>query len=293
MSLDSVLVYVITLNWNHCDDTLDFLASASRLTYVPCRILVVDNASTDGSVAAIAGHYAHVEQIVNDCNLGFAAGINVGIRYALAHGAEWLLLANNDTHFEPDLLDWLVEAAQQEDADLVQPRILYDSEPEEVWLAGGWRRQVTLEIARAQPDRSARSDRPFEVDFVTACGMLMRRRCVESVGLFDERFFMYYEDSDYCLRARAAGCRALVVPQARMWHRVAATIGGVDSPDERYHMALSSVLFFRKHVRNWRWLIVGPYRTGSAIKTVMRLLTARRSRAAWAYLRGLYDGLRR
>ncbi len=84
----------------------------------------------------------------------------------------------------------------------------------------------------------------------------------------------------------------IVVPRAKMWHKVATTIGGSDSPAERYYMALSSVLFFKKHVRGGRWLVVAPYRTASAIKTVLRLLANGRREAARAYLRGLSDGVK-
>jgi len=286
------LVYVITLNWNRPNDTLAFLASASQLTYAHYRILVVDNGSTDGLIPAIATQFPDVEQLVNERNLGFAAGANVGIRHALAQDAGLVFLTNNDTLLAADALDLLVDAALASDAGLAAPRILYASDPKRIWSAGGWRSRMTLEITgcrRGQQDTSLGTS-PFEVDFVTACGMLMRRECLEEVGLFDERFFMYYEDSDYCLRARSAGYRVLVVPQAKMWHRVAASTGGSDSPGARYHMALSSTRFFQKHVRGRRWLIVAPYRTGSAIKTVARLLAARQSRAALAYLRGLRDG---
>ncbi len=289
------LVYVITLNWNHCDDTLTFLASASRLIYPHYRILVVDNGSKDGSALTIATNYPSVKQITNGRNLGFAAGVNVGIRHAMAHGAEWVWLTNNDTFLAADALNLLVKAALTLDADMAATKILYANGPERIWSMGGWRSHVTLEITsfRRRSSNAQAEENPFEVDFITACGMLIRRRCLEKVGLLDERFFMYYEDSDYCLRAQATGCRAFIVPQARMWHRVAASIGGSDSLDERYYMALSSVrfFFFRKHVHGWRWLVVAPYRIGSAVKTTFRLIAHHRFAALKAYWRGLRDGL--
>ncbi|MGD9099972.1 MAG: glycosyltransferase family 2 protein [Anaerolineae bacterium] len=292
LSSSRPLVYLVTLNWNRLDDTLAFLASVEQLTYARYRVLVVDNASTDGSRGAIAARFPDVEQLLNARNLGFAAGANAGLCYALERGADWVWLVNNDTHVAPDALDLLVDAATACDAGLASPMILYTADPGRIWSVGACRSQVTLEITgcrRGQRDTTLPPS-PFEVDFVTACGMLMQRECLERVGLFDERFFMYYEDSDYCLRARAAGYRLLVAPQARMWHRVAASIGGCDSPGERYHMALSSARFFRKHVRGRRWLIVAPYRAGSALKTLARLLAAGRRGAAWACLRGWRDG---
>ncbi len=288
------LVYVVTLNWNRRDDTLEFLDSFTRLTYPRYRLLVVDNGSTDGSVEAIAARFPDVEQVLAGRNLGFAAGANLGLRQAMDRGADFVFVANNDTTIAPDALDLLVEAAVPGDVGVVGPKIYYAGDPQRIWSLGAWRHGLTLEITgcrRGQLDTDLDGE-PFEVDFVTGCGMLIRRRCLEGVGLFDERFFMYYEDSDYCLRVRSAGYRVLVVPRARMWHKVATSSGGSDSPMERYHMAKSSVVFFRKHTGGWRWLIVGPYRLGSGVKWVVRLALRRRWASVGAYLRGLGDGWR-
>jgi GT2 family glycosyltransferase len=130
------------------------------------------------------------------------------------------------------------------------------------------------------------------VDFITGCGMLISRRCLEQVGLFDERFFMYYEDSDYCLRALRAGLRAVVEPRAVMLHKVAVSSGGSDSPNERYQMGRASLQYFRKHARPWQWPLIGPYRAASALRTIGRLARRGRWPAARAYLRGLRDGAR-
>ena len=207
------MIYVITLNWNRCADTLEFLASCSQLAKPNARFLVVDNGSTDGSPQEIAKRYPQVEHIINDRNLGFAGGVNVGIRHALAQGADWICLANNDTQLAPDALSLLVEELRRLPMQLwphlrsTTPVILSASG------RGRVRNELTLEITgsrRGQPGEVL-GETPFEVDFVTACGMLIRRDCLETVGLFDERFFMYYEDSDYCLRACRAGHRAIIV----------------------------------------------------------------------------------
>jgi GT2 family glycosyltransferase len=119
--------------------------------------------------------------------------------------------------------------------------------------------------------------------------MLIRREVLERVGLFDECFFMYYEDSDYCLRVRRAGYAIMTVPAARIWHKVSVSSDGNDSPAERYWMGRSSVLFFRKHVRGWRWLVVVPWRVASTLKTVVRLARLGRLGSASAYLAGEFQ----
>lgn len=131
-----------------------------------------------------------------------------------------------------------------------------------------------------------------EKDFVTGCCMLVPTSVFTSIGLFDERFRMYYDDADFCHRVRLGGFRILLVKDAKAWHRVAASSSGKDTPNERYWMAKSSVLFFRKHATRLQSLLIFPYRTGSAIKTIFGLLIKGKMKSARAYLTGLWDGLR-
>lgn len=285
------LVAVITLNWNRKDDTLAFLASCAALRYPRLTTLVVDNASDDGSVEVIGRAFPDVEQVRNGGNLGFAAGVNVGIRRACALGADYVFLANNDTTLAPDALDLLVTAAERYGAGMVAPSIYYADTPQAYWWLGGYLRPLLLEIRRCEEPPAHDAPEPFAVDFITGCGMLVSRTTLQAVGLFDERFFMYYEDSDYCLRAHRHGVKVLVEPRAAMYHKVAQSSGGSNSPNERYHMARSSVQYFRKHARPWQWPLVWPYRAGSALRNVWRLIRRRRVAAAAAYLRGLRDGV--
>jgi GT2 family glycosyltransferase len=240
----------------------------------------------------VAQRFPDVEIIVNDKNLGFAAGCNVGMRYALNQGADYVFLLNNDTLIDPAALGHLVELAV-DDVGMVAPKIYYADEPTRIWSIGGTRHPLTTEKtgdARNELD-TGQWEEVLERDYLPACALLVSRRLLDEVGLFDERFFMYYEDADLALRARRAGFRLLLAPQAKVWHKVSISSGGSDSPNERYWMARSSVRFYRQHVRGLHWLIVLPYRTGSAVKMVSRLLWSRRGRSAWAYLRGLRDGL--
>jgi GT2 family glycosyltransferase len=121
--------------------------------------------------------------------------------------------------------------------------------------------------------------------------MLIKRVVFEQIGFFDERFFMYYEDSDFSLRVRKAGFRMLIVPKARMWHSVSQSSQGSNSPNERYWMGRSSVLFFRKHIHDWRWFLIIPWRVGSTMKTTFQLLRRQKSASAKAYLKGTWEGM--
>jgi GT2 family glycosyltransferase len=286
------LVYAFTLNWNRRDDTLACLESLAGLDYPHKRLLLVDNGSTDGTASAVAARFPEVAIVANERNLGFAAGANMGLRYALAEGAEYIFFINNDAVADPQMLNHLLAAAAP-DVGMVAPKIFYAGEPRRIWSVGGLRHPWTGEQtgdARNMMDGDRWQD-VVERDFFVGCAVLFSRAFLETVGLYDERFFMYYEDADLSWRAREAGFRLLLSPQAHVWHKVAGSSGGSDSPNERYWMARSSVLYFHKHIHGWRWLVVVPYRSASALKTVLRLLLRRRSAAARAYLRGLRDGL--
>lgn len=285
---------VITLNWNRANDTLAFLESVRQQTMQAAHAIVVDNGSSDPSVELIRSKFPEVELLVHSTNLGFAKGINSGIRRAIEQGATYIFIANNDTLLAPDMLQRLVEQARQNPAGIIAPAIYYAGQPEVIWSAGAKHNPLNLEIVdtwRGKPGSSLGSA-PYPVEFITACGMLVSAACFEKTGLFDERFFMYYEDSDFSLRVRQAGCQILVDPQARMWHKVSASSGGSDSASERYWMARSSLIYFRKHAHSGQWLIIGPYRLGSAIKTSLRLLSSGKTAALRAYWQGLKDGLK-
>jgi len=288
--VSSPFVFAITLNWNRRDDTLECLESLTRLTYPNRRLLVVDNGSTDDSPQTIASRFPQVEQILNPANLGFAAGFNIGLRHALDAGADFAFIINNDTYVAPDSLEVLVKAAKPAEVGIVAPVIYYATAPERVWSSGGGRSLVTLDLT-GNHGREQKLTTITEREFVSGCAMLIKREVLQRVGLFDEQFFMYYEDSDYCLRTRQAGFKLLVMSRARLWHKVSASSNGSDTPSERYWMGRSSSLFYRKHIRGWRWLILVPWRLGSIIKTLWRLWQTGSADSAWMYLHGVWHGL--
>ncbi|MBI1881506.1 MAG: glycosyltransferase family 2 protein, partial [Chloroflexi bacterium] len=246
MHQQNQLIYLITLNWNRGQETLDCLHSLQGLSYPHRRIVVVDNGSTDDSVTLIQTQFPEIKLIGTGHNLGFAAGFNVGIRYALSHEAEHIFLLNNDTVVDTTLLDDLLQHAAPE-VGVLAPAIFYADAPDRIWSTGGGRHPLLLEMTGHHGRNQALPCAPVEREFLSGCALLIRREVFERVGLLDERFFMYYEDSDFCLRVRQVGFRLLLVPQARLWHKVSISSGGADSPAERYLMARSSVLFFTKH----------------------------------------------
>ncbi|GAB4533069.1 MAG: glycosyltransferase family 2 protein [Anaerolineales bacterium] len=286
-------VIAVTVNWNRAEDTLACIASLHAQRPVPPQVIVVDNGSSDDSVAQLRVATPEVMLMTNERNLGFSGGYNLGIRQALALGAAYVLIINNDAILAPDALATLLQHAAPGVGALAP--LIYHAPPERViWSLGGRTHPWTLEKSNpwvGQPDRGT-LPHIIEQDFLTGCILLLPRATLETVGLFDEGFWLYYEDMDFARRVRLAGLRMLTVTEAHAWHKVASSSGGSDSPSERYWMARSSVRFFRKHGWGWRMLVILPYRLGSALKTSLQLGARGRFQALHAYWRGLRDGMR-
>jgi GT2 family glycosyltransferase len=284
------LVYIIIVNWNLKEVTLECLDSLHRLNYPDFRIVVVDNASHDGSPEAIAARYPQVEQIHHSENRGSTAGYNSGFRRALEAGASFAMLINNDTLIEPEALNHLVNACLPEEVGMTGPLIYYASLPEKVWSAGAMRSRFTLDLI-GNHGRGKSYSEIIKRDFLTSCALLVKREVLEKVGLMDEDFFVYQEETDYCYRVRKAGYHLLLVPQAKVWHKVSLSSGGSESASEHYWMAKNGILFYRKHAVWWQWPFVVAWRSGSAIKTTLRLLSRGKWKSLCAYWSGIYDGI--
>ena len=289
------LLYAITLNWNRKQDTLECLSSFMEVHWPAgweVRLLLLDNGSTDGTVEAVQATFPHVEIVHNAENFGFARGFNEGLRYALQQGADAIFIFNNDTLFDTNLGLPLL-AALDAGVAAVSPAIFYADPPTEIWSVGGGRHPWTLEMTgnhgRGLPHLP---NEPFDRAFLTACALIFQSKALREIGLFDEQFFMYYEDSDWSIRAQRAGWRLRVAPKAHLLHKVAQSSGGSESPNERYYMARSSLKFFRKHATGWQWAAIIPFRLGSALRTTLRLARHKKISAISSYWRGLWDGLR-
>jgi GT2 family glycosyltransferase len=236
------------------------------MTYPAFKLIVVDNGSTDGSQAAVRDGYPGATLIENGKNLGFGEGNNVGIRYALEHGAGWILLLNNDVVVAPDMLSALMNVAEPDPSiGILAPKIYFHDLPDTIWYAGGkvnyWTGMVSHRGLR-QKDRG-QFDRAEDTAYITGCAMLIRRTVPERVGLFDPIFFpAYSEDADLSTRTVRAGYRLVYVPQARLWHNVSASSGGATSPLKTRLKVEHNLIFFKRYARWYHWLTI-PWCVGS------------------------------
>ena len=247
---------IIVVNWNRRDDTLECLESLSKLTYWNFRIILVDNASTDGSAAAVRSRFPDVKIIEADRNLRFAGGNNLGLNDVLTGGDDFALLLNNDTTVDPLCLDHLIEAARSDEhVGLVGPKILYHHRPDVIWFAGGvlkpiWGYVRHLGLRRLD---DGHFDRRLEVTFLTGCCLLIRRQVIEKIGLLDEGFYLYSEDADYCLRASKASYLMIYEPEARIYHKVSQSSGGAYQLAKWRQRYRSLFRFVRKHNPPYTW----------------------------------------
>ena len=215
-------VVLLILTWNRRADVLRCVASLPRLTYARVTPVVIDNASADDTVAALRAARPDLTILANPRNLGYAGGNNVGLRWALGHGADYALLINSDTEVTPELVTELVRVAESDPRiAVVGCRNLLLEAPSRLWGAYGtltWGPFAVRSDGANQPDGPAWHG-TRDVDVAIGNGYLWRRAALEQVGLLDESLFGYHEDVDWCLRARRAGWRVVYAGAAAILHQ--------------------------------------------------------------------------
>jgi hypothetical protein len=236
-------VSCVVLNWNGWRDTIECLDALRESTYPHLTVIVVDNGSSDDSVARI--RFAHPDILVleSEKNLGFAGGNNIGIRYALAHRADYVWLLNNDTRPAPDALSTLVaKLLTDQGIGAVASICYYADAPSTVEAWAGARVNLWLGYGRnsTQPQR----DDWFHA--LNGASMLVARAAIEDAGLLDEGFFLYWEDTEFCLRLRKKGWRLAAAADSRVLHKVNASTGGNRVTIDRYGTA-SCLRMLRLH----------------------------------------------
>ena len=288
---------VVVLNWNGLADTRALLPTLARCRPPDgwsVRVRVVDNGSSDGSPAALRAEFPDVEVQALGENRRFAGGNNAGLAAALAAGADAVMLLNNDTHADPALLEHLVLALEQDPAAGAAAPLIYFAAPSQrIWYAGG-RCSTTFAHASHRGLRTLDRGQYRMVEptgYLTGCCLLATRAAWERVGPLDERYFIYAEDADWSLRARAAGFRLLFVPTARLWHQVSASTGAA-SPWKIYQRLRANLTLFARHARGIARLTWLPAFVVQQKVLMVWLLVRGHGAAALAVPRALWDAAR-
>jgi len=270
------LVYIIILNWNGKTDTIECLHSLQTISYPNYKIIIVDNASGDGSVQALRSEFPTLEIIENQKNLRFAGGNNIGLRYALEKNAEYVLLLNNDTIVEKNFLFELVHCAENDErVGIAGAKIYYYTEKNKIWYAGG---KIAWNIGWISHRGIRETDfnqyyQEEETDYVTGCCMLLRRNLIEEIGLLDEAYFIYGEDADWCMRAKNNGYKLMYVPTAKLYHKVSISSGGNFSWFKNWNKLKSNFRFFFRYAK-WYQIALLPF--AMVIKVTISFIHARK-----------------
>lgn len=289
------LVYIVVLNWNGIDDTIECLESLNGVRYKNFKTVVVDNGSENNEAERIKKAFPGVGMVKNARNLGFTGGCNKGMEYALKQKADYVLLLNNDTTVEKDFLDKLVNFYEATpDAGLVCPLMLY-SDKKTIWYSGV-KVQVWSGIVKMQDKGRLKSEtklpnKAYTTDYAVGACVLVSSKLIRKMGMLDEIYFAYYEDTEWGYRTRRYGYESYVVPDATIYHKKSGSTGsGGKKKFSRlpaYYLARNG-LIFSSNIEGVKRVpyVVAQYFVKAPLSLILLV-----SLKAWpSYLRGLLSG---
>ncbi len=224
---------IVTVTYNSASVFPEFLDSIWKQTHKDYLLYIVDSGSTDGTQECISGiSDPRARPVIYGENIGFAAGSNLGIKMALEEHCDAVMLLNNDTVFEPELFQQLLDGLDTHKCDMTTPKMFYHDDPSKISAAGGhlnrWVGYRNRNDGEGQLD-DGRFDRSRRVTFTPFCCVLIRSSVFRKIGYLDESYFVYVEDVDYCYRAMKAGVVLTFLPSCKLWHKVSSLTGGKGS----------------------------------------------------------------
>lgn len=249
------LFAVVILNWNGGEQIRQCVSAVMASTGVNPFFVIVDNASTDGSDTALVSLIRRGVILKQERNIGVAAGFNAGVKWALQHGAAYILLLNSDAMVTPGCLAEMKAVMDRTpDAGIVSPRILDAKNRERIWFDGGFFNALGYPVHRRFGWKPNADRREYQEDFATGCVFLARADVYRSVGLFDETYFAYSEDVDLCMRATREGWKVIHIPQAVALHAPSSSVlKNAGKWFRDYYVARNNLLLFRRQRPGIRW----------------------------------------
>ncbi len=258
-------IAVIILNFNNYQNTTDCIQSLMKLktTTFSLEIIVVDNGSDKKDMVMLKREFPNLLIIENKVNLGFAMGNNVGIKKALVRGADYVLLLNNDTIVSQDFLTPLVKVLKENyQVGIVSPKIYFapgyefhkqryqqSEKGKIIWYAGGlldWENMLASHNGVDEVDRG-QYEEIRKTDFATGCCLLIKKKVFEDIGFFNNQYFLYWEDIDFCQRAKNKGWQILYAGKTHIWHKNASSSGGAGADTSVYYQTRNRLLFGFKY----------------------------------------------
>jgi len=286
-------VSIIILNWNGKEDTLECLQSLYQISYPNYEIILVDNGSTDDSVEVFKEKYPEIKLIQNNENLGFAEGNNIAIRYVLEIlKPDYILLLNNDTVVDPDFLDELVQTAETDPNIGVLGPTIYDYKPPRSLQSTGskilWNHGDAINLTY---EADVKAGTPKEVDAVTGCALLAKSEVFKKIGGLNKNYFAYFEEIEWCVRARKAMYKIIYVPQGKIWHKGGATSSKITG-FAVYHHTRNRFWFMKQHASDKQYLIFLVYFLGFKFFSFVGWALLNKNKPLLvSFIKGVKDGL--
>lgn len=308
-------VAIIILNWNGWKDTIECLESLDQIIYQNYNIIIVDNGSKDDSIQKIEDfsksktnfefsefsreeieesnkiNCLNVSQkkkmivLKNEINSGFTGGSNLGIRFAMKFlNPNYFLILNNDTVVDKRFLTYLIEVGESDEKiAVVGPKIYYYYEPEIIQSMGlfinPWKYQIRCPI-------NYESDATIKADLINGAVILIKKSTIDTVGFFDTDYFVYVEETDYCIRVKKHGLYTVCAPKSKVWHKIYSSSGGEVNPNLLYYWTRNIILFYKKNYDHYliRIFILCFIRYGIQIGVFI-------SKGEYRLLKGVINGL--
>lgn len=234
-------VFIVILNYNGQAVLKKCLRSVFKNNYLNFEVVLVDNNSTDGSFEQAKVDFSKAHFIKNQENLGFSAGNNLGIRFALERMADYVLLLNNDTEVEKDFLTQLITVGEKNPKIGILSPLIFSGKTKEVWFSGG---AISWMKMKSTNKKTANTMAVSDSQFITGCAMLVKKEVFRKTGLFDEDYFLYWEDADFSLRASKAGFKEVVVSASQIYHFEKSE---ENKENKIYWLVISGLIFFQKN----------------------------------------------
>lgn len=242
------LVSIISVNWNNSYDTVEMLTSLQEISYPNYEVIIVDNNSTKDNISELKIEFPEVRLVMSPRNLGFAGGNNLGLNYA---NGDYILLLNNDTVVTQDFLEPLVRLMEFDmSIGVVSPKIYFYDEPQKIQYAGTT--EINKITSRGKKlgygtTDSGKYDSISSTGYANGACMLVRQSLIRKIGFLRPDYFLYYEETDFCVRVKKFGFKVCYNPDSKIYHKISSSTGE-GSPLKTYYLNRNRILFIRL---NW------------------------------------------
>ena len=282
------LVYAVLLNFNSAKDTVNCIESIKRITYPNIKIVVVDNNSSDNSVELLKALSGQFKLILSCDNFGYAKGNNIGIKYALEQGAEYICILNSDVEVEENFLEPIIEFLSKNKNTGIAGPCICDFENKAVVQSLGAYINLYTGLAMGKNKGSfykSIKEAVIDVDYLGGACFVCKREVFEKVGLIPENYFLFYEESEFCLKAKGQGYSLKCITESRVYHKGSATISKY-SGLSYYFLNRNRIIFMRRNADLLHKIIFALY---LPVETLGRVIIRKESFKLFCYY---YEGLK-